>query len=184
MEVCNPKLPTAGPSAAPTTAPSTAPTAAPPVSTKFCQGALRRDVVLLVDTLASPSKDDKVAALTTLGLTLADGIPFESGTRVAVITLNSGQQIGNFSTDVASFNNVWGTLLALPFTGTAGSIDVMQAYGAASKLLKQLNPMEVIIITDHSVAALDPSLDIRQRGVFVSAVVPTKINLLYVIANV
>ncbi|EYB88302.1 hypothetical protein Y032_0249g113 [Ancylostoma ceylanicum] len=178
MEVCNPKLPTAGPSAAPTTAPSTAPTAAPPVSTKFCQGALRRDVVLLVDTLASPSKDDKVAALTTLGLTLADGIPFESGTRVAVITLNSGQQIGNFSTDVASFNNVWGTLLALPFTGTAGSIDVMQAYGAASKLLKQLNPMEVIIITDHSVAALDPSLDIRQRGVFVSAVVPTKINLL------
>ncbi|RCN42406.1 von Willebrand factor type A domain protein [Ancylostoma caninum] len=177
MELCNAKVLTDSPTAPPATVPSTATTAAPPVPTKFCQGALKRDVVLLVDTLASPSKDDKITALTALGKTFADGIPFEFGTRVAVITLNDGQRLGDFATDVASFNDVWGKLLALPFTGVAGSIDVSQAYGAASQLLKQLNPIEVILVTDHILAPLDPSADIRQRGVFVSAVIPTKINL-------
>ncbi|KAL6736122.1 hypothetical protein Aduo_006508 [Ancylostoma duodenale] len=177
MELCNAKLPTDKPTASPASVPSTTVTAAPPVSTKFCQGTLKRDVVLLVDTLASPSKDDKITALTTLGKTLADGIPFESGTRVAVVTLNDGQLLGDFATDVASFNDVWAKLLALPFTGAAGSIDVSQAYGAAGQLLKQLNPVEVILVTDHTLAPLDPTADIRLRGVFVSAVIPTKINL-------
>ncbi|VDP09117.1 unnamed protein product [Heligmosomoides polygyrus] len=158
-------------------APQHSSTAAPVVTTKYCNGVLKRDVVLLVDTLASPTGDTKKAALVQLGATLADGIPFGSGVRVAVVSLNGGMKIGDFVSDAPSFLIVWNQLTSLPFTDAANSIDVLPAYGVVASLLTQQTPLEAVLISDHPVGAVDAANDIRLKGVFVSAVIPTAIKL-------
>ncbi|XGW12355.1 hypothetical protein V3C99_013230 [Haemonchus contortus] len=155
-------------------------TQAPPATANpatYCNGFLNRDIVLLVDTLVSPMKDDKQAALKQVGAALATGIPFGTGVRVAIVTLNGAMKVSDFVSNAASFNTAWATLLALPFTSTEASIDVQPAYDVVKSLLSQQTPMEAIIISDHPLGAIDPPNDIRLKGVFVSAVVPTNVNL-------
>uniref|UniRef100_A0A158QN56 VWFA domain-containing protein n=1 Tax=Haemonchus placei TaxID=6290 RepID=A0A158QN56_HAEPC len=155
-------------------------TQAPPATANpasYCNGFLNRDIVLLVDTLVSPMKDDKQAALKQVGAALTTGIPFGTGVRVAIVTLNGAVKVSDFVSDAASFTTAWAKLLALPFTDTAASIDVQPAYEVVKSLLSQQIPMEAIIISDHPLGAIDPVNDIRLKGVFVSAVVPTNVNL-------
>ncbi|KAK6046184.1 hypothetical protein COOONC_16311 [Cooperia oncophora] len=146
LEVCNAFKPIS----LSTTAVPAPPTIAP---TTYCNGVLKRDIVLLVDTLASPANDDKSAALERLRDALATGIPFGTGVRIAIVTLDSaGEQSAILSPDATAFNAAWNAkLVSQSFTATATSIDVQPAYGVVASMLTQQTPLEAILVSDHPV---------------------------------